>query len=71
VIRRHRPALRADLRVHLRSNSSDWIGVDMTSEADLDWAFGLVELAVAANLPTAPPGSPPEGTDLARRRRFH
>jgi hypothetical protein len=71
VVREHRPALRADPRVHLRANASDWIGIEIVDEADHDWALGLIELAVAANLPTATPGLPPEGTELARRRRFH
>ena len=53
------------------ANASDWIGIEILDEADHDWALGLIELAVAANLPTATPGLPPEGTELARRRRFH
>ncbi len=50
---------------------SDGISIEVVDEADRDWALGLIELAVAANLPTATPGLPPAGTDLARRRRFH
>ncbi len=66
-----RTDLRDDPRVHLRRNTSDWVGLTVISDTDEDWAHGLVEVAVSANLLTAPPGLPPEGADLARRRRFH
>ena len=70
VIRAMRPALRDDPRVHFRRNPSDWVGLEVISDADETWALGLIQAAVSANVPTAPPGPPPEGADLARRRRF-
>ena len=71
VIRERRAALREDARVELRAGTSDWIRMRVQSAADLDDAYALVRDAVAANLPTAPPGAPPSGADLERRRRFH
>jgi hypothetical protein len=68
VIRSRRAELRADGRVTLRGTGSDWLRVSTT---DVDFAVALVADAVAANLPTAPPGLPPSGADLDRRRRFH
>jgi Family of unknown function (DUF5519) len=71
VIRARRSELAADGRVKLRSNSSHWLEVGITSAADVDFALLLVRDAVTANLPTAPPGVPPTGVELQRRRRFH
>ena len=71
VIKQRRPELKDDPRVSLRHSGSDWIQVRTESQSDLDFALTLVRDAVAANLPTAPPGVPPSGNDLARRRRFH
>jgi hypothetical protein len=71
VIRARRSELAADERVRLRPGSSDWLEVGITSEADVDFALLLVRDAVAANFPTAPPGVPPAGAELERRRRFH
>ena len=55
----------------LRPGTSDWIEVELHSDADAEWAGSLIRDAIAANLPTAPPGLPPEGPELERRRRFH
>ena len=71
VIRERRSELKHDDRIALRRSGSDWLAVSVASRSDADFAFSLVEAAVAANLLTAPPGLPPAGTDLARRRRFH
>jgi hypothetical protein len=71
VVRERRAELRADARVTLRKNASDWIAFDLANRADEKAALELVRLAVAANAPTAPSGPPPTGADLARRRRFH
>ena len=71
VIRERRSELRAEDRVSLRPSQSDWIEVSITTDADADHAFALVADAVAANRPTASPGPPPKGAELARRRRFH
>lgn len=71
LIRAYRSEFRQDERVRLRSGSSDWLEVRITNEADMNFALQLVREAVQANLPTAPPGSPPSGAELARRRRFH
>jgi len=43
----------------------------VSSQPDLDHGYALIREAVAANLPTAIPGIPPSGPELARRRRFH
>jgi luciferase-like monooxygenase len=68
-----RAELRADPRVVLRPGSSDWLTVEFHSEEDERFVVGLVEIAAAAHRPadgsTAAP--PPQGSDLARRRRFH
>ena len=50
VIRRRRSSLRADRRIVLRPNSSDWLEVRIESEADMEFALSLVEDAIAANL---------------------
>lgn len=72
VVSRHRARLKADERVELRG-SSDWIGVHVTKAADAAFVVELAELAAAAYRPTdgSPCKPPPEGADLARRRRFH
>jgi hypothetical protein len=73
VIRARRSEFRADPRVTLRRSGSDWVEVKFRSVADVEFAAGLMEVAVAAHRP--PPGRiakpPPTGADLARRRRFH
>jgi hypothetical protein len=71
VIRSRRPQLKSDERVTLRPSTSDWIEVEVRSDADAEWASALIRDAIEANLPTAPPGLPPEGADLERRGRFH
>jgi hypothetical protein len=71
VIAGRRPALRADDRVVLRPGSSDWLEARIESPEDAEFAISLVVDAVAANRKTAPPGSPPTGAELQRRRRFH
>jgi hypothetical protein len=70
-VRARRLELRADGRVTLRKNASDWIEFGMVDERDETDAFALVQVAVAANALTARPGLPPTGADLARRKRFH
>ena len=73
LIRAERERLRADARVELRKNSSDWLKVRLRTKTDLDFIENLVRAAVAAHLPASgtPPRPPPSGADLARRRRFH
>jgi hypothetical protein len=71
AIRDRRSELRNDDRVELRPGTSDWIRVRTRSQRDRDHAFTLVKEAVVANLPTAPPGLAPSGSELARRRQFH
>ena len=71
VIRGRREELKGDYRVSLRRATSDWLEIRIESAEDLVWAAGVVLDAVAANLPTAPPGLPPTGADLQRRRRLH
>ena len=71
VIRARRDELAADGRVTLRGRSSDWLSVRFGPDDDSDGPLDLVRDAVEANRPTAPPGLPPEGADLQRRRRFH
>jgi hypothetical protein len=72
VVSQHRARLKADDRVELRG-SSDWIGVLVTKPADVAFVVELAELAAAQYRPTdgTPCKPPPEGADLARRRRFH
>lgn len=71
VIRSRRDELSSEDRVTLRGAGSDWLEIRIGSDDDLGWARALVLDAVAANLPTAKPGLPPTGPELARRRRFH
>ncbi len=71
VIRERREEFKSDPRISLRGSGSDWLEVRVDSPDDADFALDLVALAVAENLPTAEPGLPPTGADLARRRRFH
>jgi len=71
VVRERRAALKADTRITLRKNASDWIAFTIETKADQDDALALVRAAVDANAATAPAGPPPSGADLARRRRFH
>jgi hypothetical protein len=70
-IRRRRTELEQDTRISLRAPSSDWLEVRAATDADIDFAVTLIADAVAANLPTAPTGDPPTGSELERRRRFH
>ena len=71
-IRARRDELRADPRVTLRKNASDWIEFAVgRSATDQAAARVLVEVAVVANLATAKPGPPPTGETLARRKRWH
>ena len=71
VIRERRSELRANEAVELRRSTSDWILVRVRSRPDFDLAYALVRDAIAANVPSAQPGLPPTGSELARRRRFH
>ncbi len=70
-IRAHRVELRADGRVTLRKNASDWLEFEIADERDETDAFELVRTAITLNALTAKPGLPPTGADLERRRRFH
>ena len=72
VISAHRPELKADDRVVLKSGS-DWAEVKVQSPADVDFLLRLAELAAAAHRPPAGTAAkpPPTGAELARRRRFH
>jgi hypothetical protein len=72
-IRARRTELRADPRVELRSSSSDWITITVSSPADEEFVIALAEVAAGAHRPAgdAAVPSPPTGADLARRRRFH
>jgi hypothetical protein len=71
VIRGRRSGLQGDPRIAFRSSSSDWLEVRVQSPADVEFAVSLVRDAIAANLDGAPAGSPPTGTELRRRKRFH
>lgn len=71
VIQERRSQLRTDERVELRPGTSDLTRVRVGSQPDLDHGYVLIREAVAASLPTATPGVPPSGPELARRRRFH
>lgn len=71
VIRSERDVLQSNPRVTLRHSSSDWLEFEVSSIEDLEAAADLVAQAIAANLPSAPLGGPPEGHELERRRRFH
>lgn len=71
VIRTRRSALRVDDRVGLRPGTSDWLEIRIDTPQAFEFAISLVKDAVAANVGTAPPGSPPTGAELQRRRRFH
>lgn len=71
AIRRRREELKGEDRVSLRRGASDWLEITIESAEDLVWAMRLVLDAVAANLPTATPGTPATGASLERRRRFH
>ena len=72
VISAHRARLKADERVELRG-SSDWVGVLVARPADVALAVELATLAAEVYRPAdgSPCKPPPEGADLARRRRFH
>jgi hypothetical protein len=70
-IRRRRDVLRSDPRIVLRASSSDWLEVWPSTPEDVTFATELVISAIDANEPSAPPGLPPSGHDLRRRRRFH
>lgn len=71
AIRDRRSEFRADERIALRPSSSDWLEVRIEMAGDVEFALSLVEEAIAANRRTAPPGRPPSGVELYRRRRFH
>jgi hypothetical protein len=71
AISARRTELRDHPRVVLRPSTSDWLAVLLDSPEDTALAEQLVVAAIDANLPAAPPGVPPTGPDLERRRRFH
>ena len=50
VIRQRRDEFRADERVTFRPSTSDWIEAEV-HETDVEWAAGLVAVAIAANRP--------------------
>ena len=72
-IRANREMLRADPRIELRRNASDWLTVGVSRASDVRLVVSLAEIAAAAH--RAPPGTtpkpPPVGAELERRRRFH
>jgi hypothetical protein len=71
AIRERRAELQGDDRVTLRPNQSDWLEFTVGCEGDLVAAEALVAAAIESNRPAAPPGLPPAGAELERRRRFH
>lgn len=74
VIRETRRRLRSEPSVRLRpSSSADWVDLHVSSEADGALLVELVQLAAGAHRPPAGRAlrPPPEGADLARRRRLH
>jgi hypothetical protein len=73
VISEHRTRLKAEANVVLRRNASDWLVIDVQSQREYDLVIELAPAIAHAHLPAngGPPKPPPEGADLARRRRFH
>jgi hypothetical protein len=73
VISEHRQRLKAEVSVDLRRSGSDWIIVDVSGDADCDLVMDLAPLVAAAHWPSGGGAlkPPPEGAELARRRRFH
>lgn len=72
VISEHRQRLKTEPNVDLRRSGSDWIIVEVNRDADRHLVMELAQLAARAHWPnggTLKP--PPEGADLARRRKFH
>ncbi len=72
VIREHRAELKANPNVDLRRSGSDWIVVEVVTDADAALVLRLAVLVAQAHWPES--GAlrpPPEGAALARRRRFH
>jgi luciferase-like monooxygenase len=49
LMRRMRDELRADLRINLRQQGSDWIIVYLRRTSDVDRAIELLRLAIRAN----------------------
>jgi hypothetical protein len=54
-------------------SGSDWMSVRFQSIRDIPFIVALVALAAAQHLPASgrPLRSPPTGSDLERRRRWH
>ncbi|MEX2227035.1 MAG: luciferase family protein [Dehalococcoidia bacterium] len=73
VFSEHRDRLKGDARVMRHSASSDWIDVRFSAGGDVALVIELAELAAAAHRAArgTTPKPPPEGADLARRKRFH
>jgi hypothetical protein len=73
VISEHRQRLKLELSVDLRRSGSDWIIVEVDTAADCDLVMELAPLAARAHWPTGGGAlkPPPEGAELARRRKFH
>jgi Family of unknown function (DUF5519) len=68
-----RSRLKADPRIELRRNASDWLKVTFARSADIAFVRELVEIAIDAHRQPEGrrPRRPPAGAALARRRRFH
>jgi hypothetical protein len=73
IIREHRDRWRSDPRVEVPRSGSDWMSVRFQSIRDIPFIVALVALAAAQHLPASgrPLRSPPTGSDLERRRRWH
>lgn len=73
VISEHRPRLKTEPNVDLRRSGSDWIIVEVHDAADCDLVMSLATLAAQAHWPESGGAlkPPPQGADLARRRKFH
>ena len=68
-----RARLKADPRVELRKNASDWLKVTFARSSDIAFVRELVEIAIDAHRPPEGrrPWPPPSGAELGRGRRFH
>jgi Luciferase len=71
AIRDRRRELTANARIHLRRGHSDWLEIRIEDQSDFEYALTLVRDAILANRASAPPGPPPTGSELERRRRLH
>ena len=73
VVSQRRARLKADVRITLRTGSSDWITVALDGADSAALVAELAELAAAAHraAPGTTPKAPPAGAALERMRRFH